>query len=119
MNVEAVGKCDGSAVADVAGDVGLVDFGLQFVRRRHHDQVCPLGSFSDRENGEAIGLDLGSGCRTRLQRDADFLGAGILQVQRVGAALAAVADNGDLLGLDEVDVGITIVIDAHLNGPSR
>jgi hypothetical protein len=27
--------------------------------------------------------------------------------------LRAVADDGDLLALDEVDVGITIVIDAH------
>ena len=31
----------------------------------------------------------------------------------MGAALAAIADDGDLLGLDEVEIGITIVIDAH------
>jgi hypothetical protein len=28
-------------------------------------------------------------------------------------ALAAVADDGDLLALDEIDVGVAIVIDAH------
>jgi hypothetical protein len=28
-------------------------------------------------------------------------------------ALAAIADDGDLLGLDEIEVGIPIVIDAH------
>jgi hypothetical protein len=27
--------------------------------------------------------------------------------------LAAIADDGDLLALDQVDVGITIVVDAH------
>ena len=32
-------------------------------------------------------------------------------------ALAAVADDGDLLALDEIDVGITIIIDAHDWGP--
>jgi hypothetical protein len=28
-------------------------------------------------------------------------------------ALRAVADNGDLLGFDDVEIGIPIVIDAH------
>ena len=36
------------------------------------------------------------------------------RVPSMGAALRAVADDGDLLGLDEVEIGITIVIDAHL-----
>ena len=27
--------------------------------------------------------------------------------------LAAIADDGDLLGLDEIEIGIPIVIDAH------
>jgi hypothetical protein len=33
----------------------------------------------------------------------------------MGVALAAIADDGDLLGLDEADVGITIIIDAHIH----
>ena len=44
---------------------------------------------------------------------ATSLHAGVAQVQRVRVALAAVADDGHLLALDQVDVGITIVIDAH------
>jgi hypothetical protein len=28
-------------------------------------------------------------------------------------ALAAIADDGDLLGLDEADVGIPVIINAH------
>ena len=51
--------------------------------------------------------------RALAQRDGHVLDAGIAQVQRVRVALAAVADDRDLLGLDEIDVGITIVINAH------
>jgi hypothetical protein len=32
----------------------------------------------------------------------------------VGVALAAVADDGDLLALDEADIGIGIVVNAHV-----
>ena len=31
----------------------------------------------------------------------------------MGMALAAIADDGDLLAFDEIDVGIAIVINAH------
>jgi hypothetical protein len=37
------------------------------------------------------------------QRDGDVLDAAVAQVQRVGMALAAVADDGDLLALDQVE----------------
>lgn len=44
---------------------------------------------------------------------ATFLTPESAQVQRVGVATAAVADDGDLLVLDEIDVAIPVVIDAH------
>ena len=50
--------------------------------------------------------------------DRDVLDAGILEVQRMRVALAAVADDRDLLALDEIEVGIAIVIDAHVTFPS-
>jgi hypothetical protein len=31
----------------------------------------------------------------------------------MGAALGTVADNDDILGLDEIEIGITIIINAH------
>ena len=34
----------------------------------------------------------------------------------MGMALAAIANDHDLFGLDQVYVGITIIIDAHLAG---
>jgi hypothetical protein len=56
MDVEAVGEGDRRAVADVAGDVVLVDVGLQFVRGRHHHQVGPCGGFGHGHDLEAVGL---------------------------------------------------------------
>jgi hypothetical protein len=35
----------------------------------------------------------------------------------MGMALAAITEDGDLLGLDEADIGITIIIDAHVLFP--
>ena len=32
----------------------------------------------------------------------------------MGMALGAVADNGDVLALDEINVGITIILDTHI-----
>ena len=52
----------------------------------------------------------------RAQRDDHVLHAGIAHVQHMGMALRAVADDGHLLALDEIDIGIPIVIDAHFLG---
>ena len=35
----------------------------------------------------------------------------------MGAALAAIADDDDFLALDEVEIGIPVIIDAHVKGP--
>src|SRR5690606_33584226 len=51
--------------------------------------------------------------RAGLEADRQFLRARILQVERMGASLRAVADNGDLLALDEVQVCVTIIINTH------
>ena len=45
---------------------------------------------------------------------ATFLDAAVLQIEGMGVALAAVADDGDFLALDQIDVGVPIVINAHL-----
>ena len=41
----------------------------------------------------------------------------LLEVQRMRVALAAIADDGDLLALDQIEIGIPIVIDAHTDRP--
>ena len=47
------------------------------------------------------------------QRHGDFLGAAVAQVEQMRVALAAIADDGDLLALDEIEIGVPIVINAH------
>ena len=49
------------------------------------------------------------------QRDRNLLHTAIAQIERVGVALAAVPDNGDLLAFDEVQVGVAIVVNTHDN----
>ena len=42
----------------------------------------------------------------------DHVDAAVLQVERVGVALAAVADHGDLAALQQAEVGVGVVVDA-------
>jgi hypothetical protein len=113
MDVEAVGEGNGRAVTDVGFDVVLVDVGLQFVRGRHHHQVGPAGGFGHAHHLEAIRLGLLGGCRAFAQRHGDVARARILEVERVRPALRTVADDGHLLRLDEIEIGVAIIIYAH------
>ena len=64
--------------------------------RQHHDEVGPFGGLGDFHHLEAGGFRLLGRGRALAQRDGDFLDAGILEVQRMGMALAAIADDDDL-----------------------
>ena len=90
-----------------------VDVALQFVRGQHHHEVGPFGGVRHLKHLEAGGLRLLGRGRALAQRNGDVLDPGILQVQRMGVALAAIADDGDLLALDEIDVGIPVIINTH------
>ena len=113
-----MGEGDGGAVAEIAGDVVLPDVALQFVGRAHHHEVGPFRRVGDRHHLLAGLLGLGGGAGARPERDHDLLDAGIAEVLRMGMPLAAIADDGDLLRLDQIEIGIPIVIDAH-DGPAR
>ena len=111
-DVEAVGEGQGLALGHVGGDVLLVHLGLDLVVNEHHHDVAPLGGFGDGLDGEARLLRL-SPVFGALPQTHTHLAAGILQVQRVGVALRAVADDGDLLA---VQVGqITVLLVIHLS----
>ena len=118
VHVEAVREHQRRPVLHVVAQLLLVDVGLQLVRRQHHHDVGPLGGLGHLHDLELLLLGLGDAERALAQRDRHVLAAGIAQVQRVRMPLAAVADDGHLLALDQVDVGITIVIDAHVTFPS-
>ena len=61
----------------------------------------------------SFALGLLDALRALAQRHRHVLDAGIAQVERMGVALAAIADDGDLAALDQIDVGVAIVVNAH------
>ncbi len=117
MDVEPVREHQCRAVLHVAVQVVAVDVGLQFVRREHHHHVGPLGGLGHLEHLELLALGLLGAAGALAQRDRDLLDAGIPQVEGMGMPLAAVADDGDLLALDQVHVGVPVVIYAHACSP--
>ena len=114
MDVEAVGEGHRRAVADVPAMWSLQMSAWSSSGRAHHDEVGPLGRVGDRHHLEAGLLGLLRGGRTGAERDGHVLDAGIAEVLGMGVALAAIADDRHLLRLDEVEIGIPIVIDAHV-----
>ena len=113
VDVEAVGEHQRRALLHVLGEVVVIDVALQFVGREHHHHVGPFGGFRHFHDLELLAFGLFDAGRALAQRDRDLLHARIAQVERVGMALAAVADNGDLLALDQVQVGVAIVVNTH------
>jgi len=94
VHVQAVREQQARAGLHVRRDRFLVDLLLHHVRGEHRDQVGLLHRLGRRLHGEAVGLGLGFGRAARAQADG-HVEAGIAQVQRMRAALAAVADDGD------------------------
>src|SRR5882762_747874 len=117
MNVEAVGEEERRALFEVRGDFGLVEVGLKLVGDDAHHDVGPFGGLGIVHDGEA--RSLGLLCRgTRTDGDGDVLDPGIAHIERVRMALAAEADDGDALALDQIYVGIPVIINAHVGSSS-
>jgi hypothetical protein len=91
-----------------------VQIALALVGGQHHDHVRPFGGLRRVHHLDAGGLRLGGTGGARAQRDHEILHAGILQVERVRVALAAIADDRDLFALDQVNVGVPVIINAHV-----
>ena len=119
VDVQAVGEGQGGALLQVVAELAVVDAGLHLVGSHDHHHVGVLGGLGRRQDGEAVlpgpGV-VGGPCELR---DGYVLDAAVAQIEGVGMALAAVADDGHLLGLDQIDVGIAIVIDTHGDIPSQ
>ena len=118
MDIQAVGKGDGGAVLEVVVDVFLVGFGLQFIGHCEHDQVAPCGGFGDAHDLQAFALGLGGGGGTFAKGHDNVLGAAVAQIEGMGMALRAIAEDGDFHVLDEIHVAVAVVIYAHGVVPS-
>ncbi len=114
MDVQAMRESQRGAGTQIALDVVLVDRGLMLVRREDHEHVGPLCRVCIGEDLEAGAFRLLGRGRAGAQRDRDLCNAAVAQILRVGVALAAIAEDGDLLALDEPDVGVAIVINTHV-----
>ena len=87
------------------------------VGHRHHDDVGPLGRLGDAHHRQAGGLGLGGRLRSLAEADDD-LHAGLLQVQRVGVALRAVADDRHLAAADDRRIGVRLVVHLGCHQPA-
>ena len=98
-------------------EVVLVEVRLKLVRRQYHDHVRPLRGIGWCHDGKAGALSLRRAGGASTQSDVDFRDTAVAQVHRMGVALAAVADDRNLFSLDEVNVGVPVVVNAHLLVP--
>src|ERR1700730_6488397 len=90
-----------------------IDVGLDLVGREHHDHFGPFGGLRDLHYRKLLALRFLGGPRVLAKRNRDVLHARIAKVERMRMALAAIADDGDLLALDEIDVSIPVIINTH------
>jgi hypothetical protein len=107
VDVEAVPEAEGRAGRHVLGDLLLVHVLLVLVRDEEHDHVAPRSGRVHVHHREALlfGLRAGRGAGAQAHGHVD---AAVVQVQRVGVALAAVADDGHLLVADEGGIGFVM-----------
>ena len=91
----------------------VVDLLLHVVGREHHDDVGGGRGVGDGVDLEAGVLHLGPAAGAGVEAD-DHVAAGVAQVEGVGVTLRAKADHGDLLVLEQVKVGVGVVV--HLGG---
>ena len=105
---EAVAEQQQVAGRDAVGDLLAVDLAVLLVGQQHHHDVAARGGLGDVEHLEAGVLRLRDrgGVGPQAYDDVD---AGVLEVQRVGVALRAVADDGDGLAVEEREVCVVVV----------
>ena len=90
-----------------------VQVALALIRGQHHHDVGPFGALGRVHDFQSGGLGFRHALRAGPQTDREVLRAAVLQVVGMGVTLAAISDDGDVLRLDQIDVGVAIVIDAH------
>ena len=110
---EAVRERESGAVLEVGRKLIAVEVGLELVGHQDHDHVRPGRRLGRRHHLKAGALRLGGRCRAGAQRDHHVAHAAVVQVIGMAEPLAAIADHRDVLALDQVQIGIGVVVDAH------
>jgi hypothetical protein len=100
------------ALLDVGLDELLVDRGVVLIGQQDHDDIRTLDRVGELGHLDAGLLRLVPRSAALAQPDGD-LDPRFLQVQSMRVALRAVADDGDLLSLDERKVRVLVVVNLH------
>ena len=77
------------------------------------DDISRDGGFAGGQNGEAISLGLGAGGRAGLETDHNVADTGVAQVEGMGPALTAVADDGDALAANDGKIAVAVMEDGE------
>ena len=107
MNVEAVREQQRRAFLQVRLDV-FVELRLRRVRREDRDEADAFDGFGGRLDGEAVALRLRRRVAVGSHADDDVV-AGIAQIHRMRAALAAVAEHRNFLAAERARIDIRFV----------
>jgi len=117
MDVETMREGQRRAGLHVVVVIGSIDRGLVLIGCQDHHDIGPGGSFGVAQHLEAGAFGLDGGGAAGTKRDRDILDAAVAQVLRMGMALAAIADDDDLLVLDQLQIAVGIIINAHVLSP--
>jgi hypothetical protein len=101
VDIEAVREHQQLARRQVRLNIRGINLGLNLVGREDHDHIGPLRRFRRRNHFEACLFCLGNGLGFRGGQTDFDLHAGVLEVEGMSVPLRAVADNGDLFGLNQ------------------
>jgi hypothetical protein len=112
VDAEAVRKGERRTRLEVIFDIAQVRGGLLLVGDQHHRDVGALDGLGNFCYLNAVALCARARARIAAQADDD-LAARVAQVQRVRAALAAVADDGDRLTFDCAAVDVAVINGFH------
>src|SRR5207248_10477682 len=77
----------------------------------HHHDVGPGVSILDAQYLDAVLLRHLPGFAALVEAD-DYVAAAVLEVQGVGMPLASIAENRELLAVEQRNVGVALVIDS-------
>ena len=114
VDAETVGKHQGGAGAQIGGNLLAVGVALHMVGNQHHQHIGGGSHFRDIGDGQAGFLSGGAAAAFRVEADDDLL-AVVFEVEGVGVALAAIADDADSFAGQGVEVGVIFVVDVwHL-----
>jgi len=113
VHVKAVGKDQRSALLGMRLNVVFVDPGDVFIGQQNHHHVSSFDGVVDFMHRQTSFFSLAPRCATFAQTNND-LDAAVVQVLRVGVALAAITNNGHRFAFDQAQVAVFVVINFHL-----